>query len=111
MLHGFVPCHPQIDRIAVGLAAERRHRSWPTCWAIRLLPYYGVFAPAGNLSAFIDAFSSALAKVLQQTDVHDPLVKLGLTVQHMSRSQLGQRERAYTKAWAVIIERSGFKPL
>ena len=74
------------------------------------LPYYGVFAPTGTPTAFIDTFSHAMARVLQQTDVREQLTKLGLTVQHMSPSQLGQRERAYTKAWAGIIARSGFKP-
>lgn len=72
-------------------------------------PYYGVFAPAGTPVAFIDTFSQAMAQVLQMPEVREPLSKLGLNVQHMSPAQLGQREKAYTQAWAGIIARSGFK--
>ncbi len=74
------------------------------------VPYYGIFAPSGTPSAFIESFSQAMAKVLQQPDVREHLTKLGLTVQHMSPAQLGQRERAYTKTWAGIIQKSGFQP-
>lgn len=74
------------------------------------LPYYGVFAPAGTPAGFIESFNAAMAKVLQQAEVREQLTKLGLTVQHMSATQLGQRERAYTRTWAGIIARSGFKP-
>jgi tripartite-type tricarboxylate transporter receptor subunit TctC len=74
------------------------------------LPYYGVFAPAGTPAGFIESFNAAMAKVLQQAEVREQLTKLGLTVQHMSAAQLGQRERAYTRTWSGIIARSGFKP-
>lgn len=70
------------------------------------VPYYGIFAPAGTPNAFIDTFSQVMAQVLQMPEVRDPLSKLGLTVQHMTPAQLGQRERAYTRAWASIIARN-----
>jgi tripartite-type tricarboxylate transporter receptor subunit TctC len=73
-------------------------------------PYYGLFAPTGTPAAWIETVSQAMSRVLQQADVREQLTKLGLTVQHMSPAQLGQREKAYTAAWADIIERSGFKP-
>ena len=74
------------------------------------LPYYGIFAPKGTPKAFIDRFSAAVAKVLKQKEVHDQLTALGLTVGYMDPAQLASREAAYTKAWAGIIQRSGFKP-
>ena len=74
------------------------------------VPYYGIFAPAGTPSAFIDTFSQIMAQVLQMPEVSDSLSKLGLTVQHMTPAQLGQRERAYTRAWATIIARHQFVP-
>lgn len=75
------------------------------------LPYYGFFAPAGTPRAAIDAFAQALAKVLAQRDVKERLTAMGLAVEFMSAEQLGQRERAYTRAWTDIIRKSGFQPL
>lgn len=75
------------------------------------MPYYGIYAPRGTPAAFIDRFSAATAKVLQLPEVHEQLIALGLTVGHMTPPQLAQREQAYTRAWADIIRKSGFKPL
>jgi tripartite-type tricarboxylate transporter receptor subunit TctC len=74
------------------------------------LPYYGIFAPAGTPQAFVDTFSTALAKVLNQPEVRNHLSQMGLTVDYMTSSQLAQREKAYSKAWARIIQNSGFQP-
>lgn len=74
------------------------------------LPYYGIYAPRGTPSAFIERFSAATARVLQMPDVREQLVALGLTVGHMAPQQLAQREQAYTRAWTNIIRRSGFQP-
>ena len=74
------------------------------------LPYYGIFAPAGTPKAFIDTFSGALAKVLTQPEVRNHLSQMGLTVGYMTSSQLAQREKAYSQAWARIIQNSGFQP-
>jgi tripartite-type tricarboxylate transporter receptor subunit TctC len=74
------------------------------------LPYYGIFAPAGTPKAFVDTFSSALAKVLTQPEVRNHLSQMGLTVGHMTSSQLAQREKAYSQAWTRIIKNSGFQP-
>lgn len=74
------------------------------------LPYYGIFAPAGTPKAFVDTFSNALAKVLMQPAVRNHLSQMGLTVGHMTSSQLAQREKSYAQAWAQIIKSSGFQP-
>jgi tripartite-type tricarboxylate transporter receptor subunit TctC len=74
------------------------------------LPYYGIFAPAGTPKAFVDTFSGALAKVLTQPEVRNHLSQMGLTVGFMTSSQLAQREKAYSQAWAHIIQNSGFQP-
>ena len=74
------------------------------------VPYYGLFAPAGTPRAALDAFSAAVAKVLARPAVHDRLTAMGLTVGHMGPEQLGQRELAYTAAWARIIKATGFVP-
>ena len=60
--------------------------------------------------AFIDRFSAAVGKILEQRDVYAQLTALGLTVGYMNPAQLAQREAAYTKVWAGIIQRSGFQP-
>ena len=75
------------------------------------LPYYGFFAPAGTPRAALDAFAQALAKVLAQRDVRERLTAMGLAVEFMTAEQLGQRERAYTRAWTDIMRKSGFQPL
>jgi len=74
------------------------------------LPYYGIFAPAGTPKAFIETFSTALAKVLTQPEVRNHLSQMGLTVGYMTSSQLAQREKSYAQAWAQIIKSSGFQP-
>ena len=74
------------------------------------MPYYGIFAPKGVPKAFIDRFSAAVGKILEQRDVYAQLTALGLTVGYMNPAQLAQREAAYTKVWAGIIQRSGFQP-
>jgi tripartite-type tricarboxylate transporter receptor subunit TctC len=73
------------------------------------VPYYGFFAPTGTPKPAIDQFSAALAKVLAQPDVRDKLGGWGLTVQFMTGGELAARERAYSKAWAEIIGRSGVR--
>ena len=73
------------------------------------LPYYGIFAPAGTPKAFTDTFSAALAKVLMQPEVRNHLNQMGLTVGYMTSSQLAQREKSYSQAWAEIIKSSGFQ--
>ena len=74
------------------------------------MPYYGIFAPKGVPKAFIDRFSAAVGKVLQQREVYAQLTALGLTVGYMNPAQLAEREAAYSKVWAAIIQRSGFQP-
>jgi tripartite-type tricarboxylate transporter receptor subunit TctC len=73
------------------------------------VPYYGFFAPAGTPKAAIDKFSDALAKVLAQPDVRDPLTAMGLAVGFMPSAQLASREQAYAQTWAKIIKASGFQ--
>ena len=73
------------------------------------VPYYGFFAPAGTPKAAIDKFSDALAKVLTQPEVRDPLTAMGLAVGFMPSAQLASREQAYAQTWAKIIKASGFQ--
>ena len=73
------------------------------------LPYYGVFAPAGTSKEFIERFGLAIHQVLQLPDVRERLRQMGLNAEFMTALQLGQREQAYTQAWAEIFRRSGFK--
>jgi tripartite-type tricarboxylate transporter receptor subunit TctC len=73
------------------------------------LPYYGIFAPKGTPPASIERLGNALAKVLDMPQIKQRLVAMGLTVEYMPSQTLAQRESAYTKNWARIIESSGFK--
>lgn len=72
------------------------------------LPYYGIFAPKGTPPATIERLGHALAKVLDMPQVKQRLIAMGLTVEYMPSETLAQRESAYTKNWARIIEASGF---
>ena len=74
------------------------------------MPYYGIFAPKGVPQAFVERFSAAVGNVLKQRDVYAQLTALGLTVGYMNPRQLGEREAAYSRVWAGIIQRSGFQP-
>ena len=73
------------------------------------LPYYGIFAPKGTPTATIERLGNAIAKVLEMPQVKQRLVAMGLTVEYMTSQALAQRESAYSKNWATIIEASGFK--
>ena len=73
------------------------------------LPYYGIFAPKGTPTATLERLSNAIAKVLDMPHVKQRLVAMGLTVEYMSGQALAQRESAYSKSWARMIEASGFQ--
>lgn len=73
------------------------------------LPYYGIFAPKGTPTATLERLSNAVAKVLDMPQVKQRLVAMGLTVEYMSGQALAQRESAYSKSWARMIEASGFQ--
>ncbi len=53
------------------------------------VPYYGVFAPVGTPRAFIDSFSTAMAKVLDKREVRARMLAMGLAPGHMTPEQLG----------------------
>jgi tripartite-type tricarboxylate transporter receptor subunit TctC len=74
------------------------------------VPYYGLFAPAGTPQAAIDRLGAALSRVVAQADVRERLTAMGLSVGYLPQQQLAARERAYTQAWAKIIQASGFVP-
>lgn len=71
------------------------------------LPYYGIFAPKGTPSAVIERYSDALKKVLEMPTVRQRLVELGLTIEYMSSQALFNREIAYSKNWARMINEHG----
>jgi tripartite-type tricarboxylate transporter receptor subunit TctC len=73
------------------------------------LPYYGIFAPKGTPTATLERLSNAVVKVLDMPQVKQRLVAMGLTVEYMSGQALAQRESAYSKSWARMIEASGFQ--
>ncbi|MFN9211158.1 MAG: tripartite tricarboxylate transporter substrate-binding protein, partial [Betaproteobacteria bacterium] len=77
----------------------------PGCEAI---PFYGFWAPAGTPKEALDQFGAALAKAIAQPDVREKFANLGLATQFMTASQLAARERAYSRAWAQIVRKSGF---
>jgi tripartite-type tricarboxylate transporter receptor subunit TctC len=74
------------------------------------VPYYGIFGPKGLPTAFITEFDDAMAKVLQVPLVHERMQAMGLAPEFMTAQKLGERERAYTQAWAKIIKEKGFGP-
>jgi tripartite-type tricarboxylate transporter receptor subunit TctC len=74
------------------------------------VPYYGIFGPKGLPTAFITEFDDAMAKVLQVPLVHERMQAMGLAPEFMTAQKLGERERAYTRAWAKIIKEKGFGP-
>ena len=74
------------------------------------MPYYGLYAPAGTPADLVATGSQAVARAVAAPDVHAQLVAMGLTVGYMTPDQLLAREKAYTAAWARIIQESGFKP-
>jgi tripartite-type tricarboxylate transporter receptor subunit TctC len=74
-----------------------------------MLPYYGIFAPAGTPKASIDRFADAVSKVVAMPDVRERLTAMGLTVGYMPPAQLAAREHAYSQTWARIVKASGFQ--
>jgi tripartite-type tricarboxylate transporter receptor subunit TctC len=74
------------------------------------VPYYGIFGPKGLSASFISEFDAAMAKVLAMAQVRDRMKAMGLQPEFMTAAKLGERERAYTQAWAQIIKAKGFGP-
>ena len=74
------------------------------------VPYYGFFAPKGLPAGFVAEFGAALQKVLGQATLREQMMRMGLAPGFMSTTQLGERERAYTRVWAEIIKAKGFAP-
>jgi tripartite-type tricarboxylate transporter receptor subunit TctC len=72
------------------------------------VPYYGIFGPKGLPAAFVTEFDNAMAKVLQAPAVRERFQALGLAPDFMPAARLGEREHAYTQAWAQIIKAKGF---
>jgi tripartite-type tricarboxylate transporter receptor subunit TctC len=74
------------------------------------VPYYGIFAPKGVPAAFVTEFDNAMAKVLVIPLVRERMQAMGLAPEFMTAAKLGERERAYTRAWTQIIKAKGFGP-
>lgn len=74
------------------------------------LPYYGVFGPKGMSASNIIEFDSAMAKVLSIPVVRERMQAMGLAPEFMTAQKLGEREKAYTRAWGQIIKAKGFAP-
>lgn len=74
------------------------------------VPYYGLFAPKGVSATFIAEFGAALQKVLAQSAVREQMMRMGLAPGYMTATQLGERERTYTRVWADLIKAKGFAP-
>jgi tripartite-type tricarboxylate transporter receptor subunit TctC len=74
------------------------------------VPYYGIFGPKGLPAAFVTEFDNAMAKVLALPIVRERMQAMGLAPEFMTAARLGERERAYTQAWARIIKVKGFGP-
>lgn len=72
------------------------------------LPYYGLFAPKGTPAPALEPIATAVARAVAEPTLREQLTKMGLTVAPMSAAQLGERERAYTKVWAQIIQTRGW---
>lgn len=74
------------------------------------LPYYGIFAPAGTPQEVTTRYAAAVEKALRQPQVLERLQNLGLSIEFMPPAALAERERAYSKSWARLIQSSGFVP-
>jgi tripartite-type tricarboxylate transporter receptor subunit TctC len=74
------------------------------------LPYYGIFAPAGTPQEVTTHYAAAVEKALRQPQVLERLQSLGLSIEFIPPATLAERERAYSKSWARLIQSSGFVP-
>jgi tripartite-type tricarboxylate transporter receptor subunit TctC len=74
------------------------------------VPYYGIFGPKGLPASFVGEFDAAMAKVLAMPAVRERMLAMGLAPEFMTAAKLGEREKAYTSAWAKIIKDKGFAP-
>jgi tripartite-type tricarboxylate transporter receptor subunit TctC len=74
------------------------------------VPYYGIFGPKGLPPSFLAEFDNAMGKVLAMPLVRERMKAMGLEPEFMAAAKLGDRERAYTQAWAQIIKAKGFAP-
>jgi tripartite-type tricarboxylate transporter receptor subunit TctC len=72
--------------------------------------FNGVFAPAGIPSNMVNAYSAAVAKVVNSTEFAEALAALGITAQAGSAAELNARMQATQAFSAQIVRNAGFKP-
>jgi hypothetical protein len=69
----------------------------------------GVPAPASAPEFLVGAVAARFSRDTAKPLSLNKLTALGLNVQYSTGVQLAQRERAYSAAWAKVIEERGFK--
>lgn len=75
-----------------------------------LTPYYGIYAPKGLPAAERARWEAAIQSVIAQPDLRQQFHDWGMNLEFMDHDQLHSVESRYSKAWAEIIDSSGFTP-
>jgi tripartite-type tricarboxylate transporter receptor subunit TctC len=106
------------DRIRI-LATSDRQRSpflpdVPTFqesgYNLRGNGWYGLYAPAGTPSEFIDRVSQIVVAAIKTPEIRERLIALGLTPTGTSAADLGNIQKADTELWRPAVRASGFTP-
>jgi hypothetical protein len=98
--------------LALAVAGQQRSPLWPELPTftelglneLDLSQWYGLFAPAGTLSAVVDSLNTALNKVLVDPETVARLLDDGVQVQPSSPQQLGLHVKSQLQHWAKVTQ-------
>ena len=74
-----------------------------------VLNYFGLVAPKGTPAATVRAINTALAKVLEMSDVRERLSRDAVEPTPGTPAQLGEFLKSDLGAWTTVVQRQGLK--
>jgi len=74
-----------------------------------VVPWTGIFAPAGTPPAIVDRLNKEIGLILQQEDIRARMVKLSLEASPTSAAEFGAMHRADIAKWPKVARELGIR--
>lgn len=102
--------------VALALTGPQRWPGWPDLptfveqgYAIDMVGWNGILAPAGTPKAALDRLSAELVKVVQSPEAREQMLKMGLLPTGTTPEAFGEIIRRDTQRWGDVIRKAGIK--
>jgi tripartite-type tricarboxylate transporter receptor subunit TctC len=102
--------------VALALSGPRRWPGWPELptfveqgYAIDMVGWNGILAPAGTPAAAVERMSAELVKALQSPEGREQMLKMGLLPTGTTPAEFGAIIRNDTQRWGDVIRKAGIK--